>query len=406
MTELIRRCSVHKKLKYLVPIIFVFFGCEAKNTSIPVVAVKTKIEINDSTFTEGAANYASLNVSLTGMPITPIYVEYETVPATAGQGEDFETTSGILVFSGEEASHSQNIFIEIMDDDKYEEEEFFEIHFTADTLVYLNNEKVKITILDNDVQLTDNDFPGYATPMEYKGWNFFWADEFGGNELNLENWTQANRGNWYNNELQYYKPENTGVENGLLTITAKPELIYNHNYSSSRIWSEHNVFFKYGRIDIRAKLPFSQGLWPALWMMGENKDEVGWPECGEIDIMELRGAIPNVVGATVHYRNAAGNHQYVVTNKYTLSNGDFSDEFHVFTMIWDEHKIKFFVDDNPYVTIFFSSLNFNNNNNPFLKDFFILMNVAVGGNYGGNPDATTIWPQKMEVDYVRIFQKK
>ena len=406
MTKLISRCTVQKKLHYLVPLIFVLSCCKSNNSSIPVVAVKTTIEINDTTFSEGTANFASLNVSFIGIPNIPIFVEYETVQATAREGEDFEPALGILVFSEDEASHNQNIFIEIIDDDKYEEEEFFEIRFTTDTLVYLINEKVKIKIIDNDVRLTDNDFPGYATPMEYEGWNLFWADEFGGNELNLENWTQANRGNWYNNELQYYKPENTVVENGLLTITAKPETINNHNYSSSRMWSEHKAFFKYGRIDIRAKLPFSQGLWPALWMMGENKYEVGWPECGEIDIMELRGAIPNTVGATVHYRNAAGNHQYVVTNKYTLSNGVFSDEFHVFTMIWDEHKIKYFVDDNHYITIFFSSLSFNNNNNPFLEDFYVLMNVAVGGNYGGDPDATTVWPQTMEVDYVRVFQKE
>jgi beta-glucanase (GH16 family) len=255
------------------------------------------------------------------------------------------------------------------------------------------------------VQFTDNDFPGYATPMEYEGWNLFWADEFGGNELNLENWTQANSGNWYNNELQYYKPENSVVGNGLLTITAKPEIIANHYYTSSRIWTHHKIFFKYGRIDIRAKLPYSKGLWPALWVMGENRDVVDWAQCGEIDIMELRGHTPNIISSTIHYKNSVGNPQNFPAKKHELSTGDYSDEFHVFSMIWDEYKIQFFVDDNLYNTVFHPKFNYYKNDNPFLKEFYILMNVAIGGNFGGNPDATTIWPQKKDVDYVSIFQK-
>jgi len=310
------------------PIVLVLFCCESNKTRIPVVGIKTTIEINDTTFTEGETDWTYLQVKLTGIPKTPVIVEYETVQATAEEGKDFEQVSGVLVFSEKEASQSQSIFIKIINDDKYEQEEFFEIHFTNDTLKYINIKKVKITILDNDVQLTDNDYPGYATPMVYEGWNLLWADEFGGNKLNQEYWTQENRGNWYNKELQYYKSENSTVKDGLLTIAAKPELIDNHNYSSSRMSSKHKIFYKYGRIDIRARLPFSQGLWPAFWMMGENRDKAGWPECGEIDIMELRGGIPNTVGATVHYKNSAGNHQYVTTNKYTLTNGDFSDEFH------------------------------------------------------------------------------
>lgn len=399
------------KLQYFILISLLFFGCKNNNLDFPVATSNPKIEIVRDTFTEGEVNYASVNVSLKGMPETPFLVEYETIPVTAREGEDFEPASGILAFSEEVASHIQNIFIEILDDNKYEEEEYFEIHFAADTLVNLGNEKVEIIILDNDVQLTDNDFPGYATPMEYDGWNLFWADEFGGETLNLDNWTPIvgngcpNLCGFGNNEKQYYRVENMEVSNGLLAIHARKEDFQNNHYTSSRITTVDKVFFKFGRIDIRAKLPYSQGLWPALWMMGQNRNTAGWPTCGETDVMELRGAIPNTVGATLHYKNSAGKHQYVTTDKYILSNGDFSDEFHVFSMIWNEHKIEFFVDDNHFITIYFSSLNFNNSDNPFLKDFFILMNVAVGGNYGGDPDATTVWPQKMEVDYVRIFQK-
>ena len=121
--------------------------------------------------------------------------------------------------------------------------------------------------------------------------------------------------------------------------------------------------------------------------------------------MELRGAIPNTIGSTLHYKSAGGQHKNTPVKTHVLNKGNYSDEFHVFTMIWNNHKIEFFVDDIRYNTIFFTSMNFYNNKNAFLKDFFILMNVAVGGNYGGNPDASTLWPQKMEVDYVRVFQK-
>jgi beta-glucanase (GH16 family) len=170
--------------------------------------------------------------------------------------------------------------------------------------------------------------------------------------------------------------------------------------------SEHKVFFNYGRIDIRAKLPFSQGLWPALWMMGENRDVVGWSECGEIDIMELRGHTPNQISSTIHFKNSAGSHQFPTSKKKKLSFGDYSDEFHVISMEWDEYKIQFFVDDQRYSTIFHNNFSHYNDSNPFRKEFYILMNVAVGGDFGGNPNNSTIWPQTMEVDYVRVYQKQ
>ncbi|HFA47720.1 MAG TPA: glycosyl hydrolase family protein [Bacteroidetes bacterium] len=393
------------KFQFILLLLFLFSACKKKNVIPPTVVAKPKIEISDITFSEGDNNETLINVSLTGTLEALSFVEYNTVAGTAKEGEDFEPVSGVLAFTKDETSHNQKIFIEILDDDKFEEEEFFEIHFTADTLVNLMTDKITVTILDNDVQLTDNDFPGYATPMEYEGWNLFWSDEFGGNELDLNNWIQADRGNWFNNELQYYSPNNTEVGNGIMTITAKPEIIDNHNYTSSRMWSHHKIFFKYGRIDIRAKLPYSQGLWPALWMMGENRDTVGWPQCGEIDIMELRGNTPNTVSSTVHFKNQGGDHYNPPAKRYELNSGDFSDEFHVFSMIWDEHKIEFLVDDNLYNSISHTSIYYYNNDNPFLKNFYVLMNVAVGGNFGGDPDATTVWPQTMKVDYVRVFQK-
>lgn len=393
------------KIQYLILALF-FLSCSKKNPWIPIQTGVPSFEIFADTLIEGIDDFLLLSVHLKNKIETPILIEYETSSASAIAGEDFEHTSGLMYFSTDTLSHKQNILINLIDDEKQEETEIFEIIFRTDTLANFNNERVQIIILDDDDQLTDNDFPGYVTPLEYEGWNLFWADEFSGTELNLEDWIQANSGNWFNNELQYYTPNNTEVGNGVLTITAKPEVMGGHNYTSSRMWTHHKVFFNYGRVDIRAKLPYSQGLWPALWMMGENRDTVGWAQCGEIDIMELRGHTPNTVSSTIHYKNAGGNNVHPTAKKYVLESESFDDEFYVFSLIWNEHKVEFFVDDILYNTIFHPNLNYLNNDNPFLKEFYILMNVAVGGNFGGNPDATTIWPQKMEVDYVRVFQKE
>ena len=401
-----------KKLHFLFLSIFLFFACGKKIPQIPDVKVTPKIKISTTNFTEGIDEFVVVNLSLENEIDSLVFVNYKTVSISAEEGKDFEATSGILVFSKDDASHKQSIFIDLLDDDKYEEEENFEIQFTTDSLVNLEKDKITITILDNDEQITDNDFPGYLTPKSYDGWKLLWADEFGGETLDLDKWNVI-VGNgcpslcgFGNNEFQYYRAENIELVNGLLTIHALKEDFQDRHYTSARILTQDKFFYTFGRMDIRAKLPYSQGLWPALWMMGQNKKTVGWPECGETDVMELRGAIPNTTSSTLHYKNASGKHQNTAVKKHVLEEGNYSDEFHVFTTIWNEHKIEFFVDDIRYHTVFFSSMNFYNNTNSFLKDFFILMNVAVGGNFGGNPDSSTQWPQKMEVDYVRVFQKE
>ncbi|HNE29984.1 MAG TPA: glycoside hydrolase family 16 protein, partial [Saprospiraceae bacterium] len=160
--------------------------------------------------------------------------------------------------------------------------------------------------------------------------------------------------------------------------------------------------FKFGRVDIRAALPEGKGLWPALWMLGSNIDAVGWPACGEIDIMELAGDIPNRVVGTVHYGANTSQHQYNPMSKYLSGNANFQDEFHVFSIIWEADKIQFLVDDELYHTITPASL--NGASYPFNKNFFFIFNVAVGGNFPGNPDSSTPFPQRMIVDYIRVFQ--
>jgi len=244
---------------------------------------------------------------------------------------------------------------------------------------------------------------GYKTPLSYPGMNLVWQDEFSGNILNTADWThEIGTGNngWGNNELQYYRSQNSTVMNGYLTIEARKESYGGRSYTSSRIITKNKQEFKYGRIDIRAVLPKGQGLWPALWMLGANIDQVGWPKCGELDIMELIGGSTgdNRSYGTIHWDNDGQKADYGLS--YTLPSGIFNDKFHVFTTIWDNTSITWFVDDIQFATADITPAALSE----FHQDAFFVFNVAVGGNWPGSPDASTVFPQQMIVDYVRVFQ--
>ena len=157
--------------------------------------------------------------------------------------------------------------------------------------------------------------------------------------------------------------------------------------------------FKYGRVDIRAALPYGQGIWPALWMLGSNFSSVGWPHCGEIDIMEIVGHEPNKLHGTVHWANENNVHAEY-SGETTLNSGTFNDKFHVFSIIWNENQIQWLLDDEVYHTVSLSAPALSE----FKEEFFFIFNVAVGGNWPGSPDATTAFPQQMIVDYIRVFQ--
>ena len=241
---------------------------------------------------------------------------------------------------------------------------------------------------------------GYTTPLNYPNYTLSWNDEFNGTSLSND-WThELGNGNngWGNNELQYYREQNTSLENGYLKITAKQEYYGGKNYTSSRIKTQGNVSHTYGRIDIRAKLPFGQGIWPALWMLGENFSTVGWPSCGEIDIMEMiggNGYNDRTVHGTAHWESN-GHAEYGGSN--SLSSGRFADEFHVFSIIWTPSSIVWLRDDIQYQVIDITNLSAFHNN------FFFIFNLAVGGNWPGSPNASTIFDQTLLVDYIRVFQ--
>ncbi len=248
---------------------------------------------------------------------------------------------------------------------------------------------------------------GYTTPLVYEGYNLVWNDEFAGSALNHNNWVAEvgdgcpNLCGWGNNELQFYRAQNATVSGGTLTIEARRETVQSRNFTSARIKTQGLKSFKYGRIDIRALLPVGQGIWPALWMLGNNITSVGWPRCGEIDIMEMIGGSgrEREVHGTVHWDN--NGHSYI-GGKYTLPSGIFADQYHVFSIIWDETKIRWFVNDIRFYEIDITPEHMTE----FHQQFFFIFNVAVGGNWPGSPNAATVFPQQMKVDYVRVFQKQ
>jgi beta-glucanase (GH16 family) len=245
---------------------------------------------------------------------------------------------------------------------------------------------------------------GYTTPQEYSGYTSLWKDEFEGNAVDLGSWSfETGRGGngWGNNELQYYTDKNASVEQGYLIITAKKENVADANYSSARMITKGKKNFLFGRIDIRAKLPEGQGIWPALWMLGANIDSVGWPSCGEIDIMELVGHEPSKVYGTMHWGPHYTKHR---SKGYwnILTNGKYSDEFHVYSLIWKTDELKVLVDDKEFFT--FTAADAAPDEYPFNAPHYLIFNVAVGGNWPGPPDSATKFPQQMIVDYVRVFQ--
>ncbi len=232
----------------------------------------------------------------------------------------------------------------------------------------------------------------------FKTPNLLWADEFETDGLpNPNKWgyDTGNNNGWGNNELEYYtnRQENAYVSGGTLKINLIKEPYQGFNYTSARLLSKGKFSFKYGRVDIRAKLPAGGGTWPALWMLGDNITTAGWPACGEIDIMEHVGNQLNKIYGTLHHPgHSGGNGDGATVN---ISNA--TTEFHIYSLDWSSTQIKFYVDNQLFYTFA------NNSNLPFNQNFFLIFNVAMGGNFGGavDPNFTS---SSMEVDYVRVYQ--
>ena len=200
---------------------------------------------------------------------------------------------------------------------------------------------------------------------------------------------------WGNNERQIYTKENYEIKGGKLIIHAKKE---GNGYTSTKITTKDKKFFQYGRMEARAKLPIGHGIWPAFWMLGQNISQVGWPKCGEIDILEYVGREPHMVFTTLHTQDSHGN--TINTKKTSFPN--IEEGFHVYTVDWTKDKMDFFVDDTLVYT--FQPEVKNENTWPFDKPFYFILNVAIGGNFGGPDVDDTIFPQDFIVDYVKVYQ--
>ncbi len=233
-----------------------------------------------------------------------------------------------------------------------------------------------------------------------------WSDEFNYTGLpDSTKWSYDTGGHgWGNNEKQYYtqkKPENASVKNGVLSITAVKENVGGANYTSARLASKNKGDWAYGRVEIRAKMPKGRGLWPAIWMLPTDWKYGDWPASGEIDIMEHVGYLPDSVFGTVHtgaYNHSIGTHKGTKTFR-----SDLSDAFHVYILDWSENEIKIFIDEE----LFFTYTNEKKTYRewPFDQRFHLLMNIAVGGDWGGKMGIDdTVFPQAMEIDYVRVYQ--
>ncbi len=259
---------------------------------------------------------------------------------------------------------------------------------------------------DDSVYCSAEGYDYVYADLEY---DLVWNDEFDGEILNLDNWHyEVNGDGGGNNELQYYTDQNTSIADGILTITAKLEDYLGKEYTSSRITTKYSESWTYGILEIRAQLPAGTGTWPAIWMMPTFSRYGGWPDSGEIDIMEHVGYAENVLHGTVH--TEAFNHQ-IGTQKggTTYSYDDVTTEFHTYKIEWLPDKIKFFVDNVNYYTFIPSSFSTcpTTEEWPFDDNFFLILNIAIGGDWGGAMGVDDIiFPTSMLVDFVRVYQSE
>lgn len=235
-----------------------------------------------------------------------------------------------------------------------------------------------------------------------------WSDEFSKTGLpDSTRWAYEVGGNgWGNNELQYYtakRLENARVEEGKLIIEARREAYEGKNYTSARLLTKGKSTWTYGRMEAMLKLPAGRGTWPAFWMLGTTITSVGWPRCGEIDIMEHVGFNEGVVHGTIH--TEAYNHGKHTQKGQQVSVKDATTAFHLYAVEWTADRIDFFVDNQQYYSVEKSVLGSEVAQWPFEQPFYLILNVAVGGGWGGQKGVDeNIWPQRMEVDYVRVYQ--
>jgi beta-glucanase (GH16 family) len=385
--------------------LFACTSCNKSDNKTPVTPTVSSLSVGNVTQVRDSKATTTFRFVFDVNPVNAkdINVTYATKDGTAVSGKDYSAVSGTLTIPAKQLSGYIDVVVTA--DSLRQDDQIFMLELSAPVNATLSATQVTGTIQNLGTYLPVIN-TGYTSASGYTDMTMVWSDEFTGKTLKSSNWTnETGGGGWGNNELEYYtnSVKNTFLTGGYLVIEARKETIGTNDYTSARIISKDKKTFTYGRIDMRAKLPKGQGLWPALWMLGNNISQTGfaWPACGEIDIMELLGQNSQLAYGTAHW-GIAGQGSIHHGGSYSLSSGDFSSSFHVFSLEWDASKLTFLVDDVSYYTV--NKADVVVGTYPFDKPFFFIMNVAVGGNWPGNPNSSTTFPQRMFVDYVRVFQ--
>lgn len=394
------------QLSFFFCLLFIASSCE-KETPDTTGETPVSVSISELSLDEGAeaeVSKAFVRIRLGKEATELITVYVSTEDGTATQGEDYLSFENMpIVF--EPGDKNKDFQISIIGDDEAEQDENFKLNISnIEGNAIADEDSALITILNDDKEPVPLFIPttGFTTPESRPGMNLIWQDEFSGANIDANNWTfEIGRGNngWGNEELQFYQRQNSSIVSGNLVIEAREESVGNP-YTSSRMITENKFDFLYGRVDIRAALPKGQGIWPALWMLGTNIRTVGWPSCGEIDIMEIVGHEPAKLHGTAHWSNGGSKADF--GGSTTLPSGTFNDQFHVFSIIWTENRIQWLLNDVKYHELSTSPATMDE----FRKNQFFIFNVAVGGIWPGSPDASTQFPQRMIVDYIRVFQEQ
>ena len=397
-----------KKICMFLSIALAFANCGEKDPT-PVTPIEPPtLSISSIAVFEGDAptGTATFKVNLSRATDQTVTVDYATADGTAGTPSDYLAKTGTITFKPQITEGL--IEITVVGDTLKEADETFTVALSnaKNATIPTGSTGVGTATIRNDDTYVFIPSDGYETPTSYTGYASAWQDEFSGTSLDLTSWGfDVGGSGWGNNELQYYtnnRPENVFLTDGKLVIQARKEAFSGREYTSTRLLTKGKKEFTFGRIDIRAKLPVTKGIWPALWMLGKKIDQTNWPACGEIDIMELVGKEPNKVHGTMHWAAANGTRQLFGTS-YTRASGTYADKFHVYSLVWEADKIEIFVDDISYNK--FDKSKVGGAAYPFNEPFFLIFNVAVGGDWPGSPDATSVFPQQMVVDYVRVFKK-
>jgi len=377
-------------------------GGGSSQIDLPTVSTNNVTSARTDTGVVNFRFFITLSTSYT----SNVTVNYNTVAGTALANKDFVPASGTLTISPGQQSAYVDVSV-LGDSTRKSNLSFYLIISNAVNATISGTDTAYGTIQCNGTYFpvdTTAATGGYLSPISYPGFNLKWSDEFSGKTLNVANWNYelGNNNGWGNGELEYYtnSTKNAFLSSGCLVIEARNEVYAGSNYTSARINTQGLQSFQYGRIDIRAKLPVGSGAWPALWMLGSNYSSAGWPTCGETDIMELMGGTnPYQISGSLHWNNN-GTEGSTTLMSPTITPANFSQQFHVFSIIWQQNSIQFLVDNNVYET---DNSTIAGSNWPFNASQFFIFNVAVGGNFPGIP-VPAVYPQRMIVDYIRVFQ--